>query len=53
MHNIGLGYLVLFCILTAPFVFWCYNRISKTLSKDDYKDEFDREQEWADYWNLL
>ena len=48
MNNIGWQYLLLFGILTAPFVFWLYHEVGKTL-KDDYKDEFDKCQEKADF----
>ena len=50
--NNGWGYLFLFGILSAPFVFWCYSRISKTI-KDNYKDEFDKCQERSDFNGLL
>lgn len=47
--NIGWQYLILFGILTAPFVFWVWHEIGKTIEEDTYKDEFDRCQEKADF----
>lgn len=53
MNNVGWGYLILFGVLTSPFIFWACHRIAKTLEKDIYKDEFDEEQEKMDYWCAL
>lgn len=53
MNNAGLGYLVLFCILISPLVFWLWHITAKTLEKDTYKDEFDKCQERSDFWGLL
>ena len=47
--NIGWQYLLLFGVLTAPFVFWCWKETIKTLERDNYKDEFDKCQEKADF----
>ena len=52
--NIGWQYLLLFAVLASPFFFWLYEVYRKSFKeKDTYKDEFDRCQERADFWNLL
>jgi hypothetical protein len=51
--NDGWGYLLLFGILASPLVFWLWNLTAKTMKKDTYKDEFDKEQEKMDYWCAL
>ena len=44
----GVGYLLLFGVLSSPFVFWCYEKIRKSCKKE--MDEFEKDQAKQDYW---